>query len=512
MPSKDEFLQRVASGYAAAGEAVELGRAVFDGAVLPEAAVRLPAATMNRHGLIAGATGTGKTRSLQLIAEQLSEAGVPVFTADMKGDLSGMTIPAPPDERVAARVKEMQLQWAPSGYPVNFLALGGVGPGVPVRASVASFGPQLLGKVLSANETQSSSLSLVFHYARTRRLDLVDLADLRATLHFLTGEHGRKELSSIGGLSRATAGVLLRKILELQEMGADAFFGEPEFGVDDLLRSDSGGRGVISCLELPAVQDRPRLFSTFMMWLLQSLFDELPEVGDLPKPKLVFFFDEAHLLFSEATKSFVEQVAQTVRLIRSKGVAVFFVTHYPDDIPEDVLGQLGSRIQHALRAFTPRDARALQATVTTYPKTEDYDLEEDLTKLGTGEAMVTVLSETGAPTPVVWTRMRPPKSLMGAVTEEAIRTSAASSDLWPRLSKRVERESAGERIEEKLAGQWEVEVAPAESRGRRPRRSRRRGRRRSALGSQRLLAVLIFLALVAVIVAVVVSLSNQALR
>ena len=399
---------------------MELGRAMLGGTVHPEAPVRIPAAMCNRHGLIAGATGTGKTKTLQLLAEQLSALGVPVFAADVKGDLAGLSRPGEAGEKVAARVAELGLEWTPAGVPVSFLSLGGLGPGVPVRATVSAFGPQLLAKVLDANETQTSSLALVFRYADEAGLALLDLVDLAEVLRYLTSDDGKAELKRIGGLSSATAGVLLRKIGELEDQGAEAFFGEPELAVADLLRTTAEGRGVVSCLELAAVGDRPRLFSTFLLWLLAELFHELPEVGDLDKPKLVFFFDEAHLLFDDASEAFLDQVAQTVRLIRSKGVGVFFVTQLPDDVPEEILGQLGNRIQHALRAFTPRDAKALKAAVTTYPKTSDYDLEEDLTQLGTGEAMVTILSERGAPTPVVWTRMCPPRSLMAALEPEAV--------------------------------------------------------------------------------------------
>ena len=408
MADTGEFGARIAAAYATEGAAVDLGRGMLGGQVLPEAVVRIPAAMCNRHGLIAGATGTGKTKTLQLMTEQLSAMGVPVFAADVKGDLAGLSRPGEQSDRVSARVGELGIEWSPAGVPVTFLSLGGLGPGVPVRATVSSFGPQLLAKVMGANETQASSLTLVFRYADDNALPLLDLADLGEVLRYLTGDEGKAALKGIGGLSSATAGVLLRKIVELEEQGAEAFFGEPEMAVADLLRRTPEGQGVVSCLELAAVQTQPRLYSTFLMWLLAELFEDLPEVGDLDKPKLVFFFDEAHLLFNDAPKAFLEQVAQTVRLIRSKGVGVFFVTQLPDDVPDEVLAQLGNRVQHALRAFTPRDAKALKAAVTTYPNTSDYDLEEDLTQLGTGEAMVTILSERGAPTPVVWTRLRPP--------------------------------------------------------------------------------------------------------
>ncbi|HUR74691.1 MAG TPA: helicase HerA-like domain-containing protein [Sporichthya sp.] len=474
MAEPADFADRIATAYAADGPALDLGRGMLGGTTYPAAAVRLPAAMCNRHGLIAGATGTGKTKTLQLMAEQLSALGVPVFAADVKGDLSGLSAPGEEGDRVKARVTELGVEWAPAGRQVEFLALGGLGPGIPVRATIAGFGPQLLAKVLGCNETQASSLTLVFSYADQAGLGLLDLADLRATLQFLVSDEGKAELKTIGGLSSATAGVLLRKLVELDAQGGEAFFGEPELEVGDLMRTTSDGQGVISCLELSAVADKPKLFSTFLMWLLAELFQSLPEVGDLDKPKLVFFFDEAHLLFDDASDEFVDQVAQTVRLIRSKGVGVFFVTQLPDDVPEEVLAQLGNRVQHALRAFTPRDAKALKAAVTTYPKTSDYDLEEDLTQLGTGEAMVTILSERGAPTPVVWTKLCPPTSLMAAIPTDAVDAAAKASTLWARYAEEVDRESARERLEAKLAA-----AAPPEQEAKRPApESAERGRRR----------------------------------
>src|SRR4051812_3319798 len=423
---------------------------MLGGAVVADAVVQVPASMCNRHGLIAGATGTGKTKTLQLLAEQLSAMGVPVFAADVKGDLSGLLKPGETSDKVTARALELGVEWTPTGHPVSFLSLGGLGAGVPLRAAVSSFGPQLLSKVLGANETQSSSLSLVFDYADKAGLALVDLDDLRAVLQHLISDAGKAELEQIGGLSSATAGVLLRKIVELDQQGAEAFFGEPELDTADLLQVTADGKGTISCLELSAVQDKPRLFSTFLMWLLADLFQTLPEIGDADQPKLVFFFDEAHLLFDDAPKEFVDQVAQTVRLIRSKGVGVFFVTQLPDDVPGDVLAQLGNRVQHALRAFTPRDAKALKAAVTTYPKSDDYNLEEDLTQLGTGEAMVTILSERGAPTPVVWTRMLPPVTLMAAIPTTDVDAAAKADGLWATYGQEIDRESAREKLAAKM--------------------------------------------------------------
>ncbi len=474
-----DFGTRIAAAYASEGATVELGRGMLGGKIDPDALVGIPTSMCNRHGLIAGATGTGKTKTLQLMAEQLSAQGVPVFAADMKGDLAGMSRPGEANEKVTSRAAELGVEWVPAGFPVTFLSLGGLGPGVPVRATASAFGPQLLAKVLDANETQSSSLSLVFRYADQAGLPLLDLVDVVEVLKFLTSDDGKAELEGIGGLSKATAGVLLRKVGELADQGAEAFFGEPEWAVADLLRTTPEGQGVISCLELPAVADRPRLFSTFLMWLLAELFEELPEVGDLDKPKLVFFFDEAHLLFDDAPKEFLDQVAQTVRLIRSKGVGVFFITQLPDDVPEEILGQLGNRIQHALRAFTPRDAKALKAAVTTYPKTEDYDLEEDLTQLGTGEAMVTILSERGAPTPVVWTRLCPPRSLMAAIGPDAVASAAQADPLWQTYGTELDRESAREKLAARLAQATEpvAEPAPEAEPAPKPKPARQRRRR-----------------------------------
>jgi DNA helicase HerA-like ATPase len=384
------------------------------------------------------------------------------------------------------------MAWAPAGHPVSFLSLGGIGPGVPVRATVSSFGPRLMAKVLGSNETQASSLALVFRYAADAGLDLVDLGDLRAVLTHLTGDEGKAELKALGGLSSATAGVLLRDILELEDEGGAAFFGEPQLAVSDLLRCTPDGRGVVSLLELAAVQDKPTLFSTFLMWLLAQLFADLPEEGDLDQPKLVFFFDEAHLLFDDADEELLDQVARTVRLIRSKGVGVFFVTQLPGrrarrrPLPARQPGQ------HALRAFTPRDATALAAAVTTYPKTDDYDLDEDLTQLGTGEAMITILSERGAPTPVVWTRLRPPSSLMDTIGDEAIDAAARADALFPTYGREVDRASASEQLAARgpapAAAEDEVEDLDVTV-GRRPRRrsterSQRSTRRREARGEE----------------------------
>ncbi|MEU4168039.1 helicase HerA-like domain-containing protein [Streptomyces sp. NPDC026665] len=449
----------IAAGYAFAGPALDLGALLWDGTCLPDAQIRVPLTMLNRHGLVAGATGTGKTKTLQLIAEQLSAQGVPVFLADIKGDVSGVSAPGEPGTRVRERAGEVGQEWTPDGCPAEFYALGGLGHGIPVRATVTSFGPVLLSKVLQLNRTQEQSLGLIFHYADQKGLELVDLKDLRAVVAFLTSDEGKRELKGIGGLSTATAGVILRSLTAFEAQGMSPFFGEPEFDTGELTRQAPDGRGVVSVLELPAVQDRPQLFSTFLMWMLADLFHDLPEVGDADRPKLVFFFDEAHLLFSDASKAFLESITQTVRLIRSKGVGVFFVTQTPKDVPADVLAQLGNRVQHALRAFTPDDQKALKATVKTFPDSP-YDLEEVLTGLGTGEAVVTVLSEKGAPTPVAATRLRAPRSLMGPVEVGALDRAVRESPLFARYAQAVDRESAYEKLTA-AEGQTEPSASPA---------------------------------------------------
>ncbi|MGW5736530.1 MULTISPECIES: helicase HerA-like domain-containing protein [Streptomyces] len=447
----------IVSGYAFEGPALDLGALLWDGQCLPGAQIRIPLAMLNRHGLVAGATGTGKTKTLQLIAEQLAAQGVPVFLADIKGDVSGISVPGESGEKVAERAGQVGQVWEATGFPSEFYALGGIGTGIPVRATITSFGPVLLSKVLQLNQTQEQSLGLIFHYADQKGLELVDLKDLRAVVTFLTSDVGKPELKGIGGLSTVTAGVILRALTAFEAQGMGDFFGEPEFDTSEFLRAAPDGRGLVSVLELPAVQDKPQLFSTFLMWLLADLYNDLPEVGDLEKPKLVFFFDEAHLLFNGASKAFLEAITQTVRLIRSKGIGVFFVTQTPKDVPGDVLAQLGNRVQHALRAFTPDDQKALKATVRTFPNSA-YDLEETLTAIGTGEAVITVLSEKGAPTPVAVTRLRAPESLMGPVEASALEAAVKASLLYGRYAEAVDRESAYEKL---TARQVEAEEAAA---------------------------------------------------
>jgi hypothetical protein len=442
---------KIAAGYVTKGAALGPGAVVLEGTAYPEARITLPLEMMNRHGLVAGATGTGKTRTLQLIAEQLSAAGVAVVLADIKGDLSGLAVPGTSNDKITERAAQTGITWMPTAFPTEFLALGGLGTGLPVRATMSSFGPTLLSKVLGLNDTQESSLGLVFHYADKAGLPLLDLKDLRSVITYLASDEGKGDLKGLGGLSSSTAGVILRSLITLSDNGGDVFFGEPEWEPADLIRTAADGRGVISSVELAAIQDKPQLFSAFLMWLLADLYQELPEVGDMERPRLVFFFDEAHLLFNGATKAFLEAVTQTVRLIRSKGVGIFFVTQVPSDVPDSVLGQLGNRVQHALRAFTPDDAAAVIKAVRTYPKTDDYDLASLLTQMGTGEAVVTVLSEKGAPTSVAWTRMQPPMASMGPMDAAALHQAVTASTLQPKYGQAVDRESAYEKLAARLA-------------------------------------------------------------
>jgi DNA helicase HerA-like ATPase len=459
----EAFGKEMERGYGIAEPALILGSAILGEEVLDHPRVAVALSVLNRHGLVAGATGTGKTKTLQGLAGQLSESGVPVFVADIKGDLTGLAAPGDASNpKVQERCQQLAWEFKPSGHPVQFLSLSGE-LGAPLRATVHSFGPLLLAKVLDLNETQASILSLVFKYCDDNQLPLLDLADLRTTLQFLSSDEGRAVLSDYGGISPASVGVLLRAIVTLEQQGADRFFGEPEFDVQDLLRMDPSGKGIVSVLELSDVLDKPKLFSTFMLWLLAQLWHALPEVGDPPKPRLIFFFDEAHLLFDEASKALLGEVEQTVRLIRSKGVGIYFVTQAPADVPNAVLAQLGNRVQHALRAFTPEDADALKKAARTFPTTSFYDVEKLLTSLGTGEAAVTVLSPKGVPTPLAGTRLLPPDSQMSAVDAAQLQQMRAASQLQAKYGTPIDRESAHEIISARIQAARQQATAKAAS-------------------------------------------------
>jgi DNA double-strand break repair helicase HerA and related ATPase len=473
----DAFRTEMTAGYALDEPSIVLGSPMLDGVLFNAAHVRLALSMVNRHGLIAGATGTGKTKTLQLLAGEMSKAGVPVFISDIKGDVSGMgAVGDASNPKVQERMASLGLPFEPAAHPIELLSLSGM-LGAQVRATVSSFGPLLLGKVLDINETQTSILSLIFKYCDDHDLPLLDLADLSTTLKFLASDEGKPILEEYGGMSSASVGVLLRSIIVIQQEGVDAFFGEPEFDVADLLRTTPDGQGIVSILELADVMDQPRMFSTFMLWMLAELYQHLPEAGDLPKPKLVFFFDEAHLLFDDASEALMDQIERTARLIRSKGVGVYFVTQAPTDVPSSVLAQLGNRIQHALRAFTPDDADALRKTARTFPVTERYDVEKTLTSLGTGEALVTFLSPRGVPTPLAATRLFAPDSLMAPLPPADLQARIAASLLATRYATAVDRESAHEIISARIVnaraaaaqlaaqGALRAEVTPTTSRG-----------------------------------------------
>lgn len=436
------------NAYSFDAPSIDIGHVLHDGAPDGALPIRVPLSMMNRHGLIAGSTGTGKTRTLQLLAEGLSRNGVPVFLADVKGDLAGISRPGDANERLIARAKTVGREFKPEAFPVEFFSLTG-SRGIQVRATVSSFGPVLLGKILDLTDVQQSVLAMVFKYCDDRRMPLLDFADLRTTLNYLGGE-GKEDLKEYGGMSGATVGVLIRKMVELEQQGAARFFGEPELDINDLMRT-SNGRGMVNILSLADVQDKPRLYSTFLMWLLGQFYYRMPEVGDADKPKLVFFFDEAHLLFEDSSSALVEHIEQVARLIRSKGIGVFFITQTPKDVAEDVLAQLGNRVQHAVRAFTAKDAKNIKATASTFPPSEHFPVDKLLTSLGTGEALVTVLNPKGVPTPVAAAQILAPSSSMTAVDPSVYQQTTASSQIASKYANALDRESAHEILQRKLA-------------------------------------------------------------
>ena len=447
------FATQIQGAYSWDVPAVTIGTLIDGGARVPGVSAKMPLPMFNRHLLVAGATGTGKTRTLQLLAEGLSANGSSVLLCDVKGDLTGLAEPGVSSEKLLSRTAANGQDWAPSQFPIELLSLGGADsqfPGVPVRAQISDFGPILLARALSLNTTQEQALQLIFAWADAQGLELIDLPDLRSVISFLTSDEGKDELATIGGVSKATAGVILRALTALESQGGGQFFGAPGFDTADLMRMDSTGRGIISLLGVGDISSRPALVSAVIMFLLANLFSTLPEVGDVERPKLVFFFDEAHLLFADATKEFERQVVQTVRLIRSKGVGVVFVTQTPKDIPSDVLAQLGSRIQHGLRASTPDDFKKLKATVQTFPKTS-LELDEVLTTLGTGEAVVTVLDPKGNPTPVTPVGIWAPASVMGPASTDTVARINQSSVIMGRYRDAVNPDSAEEKLERRAA-------------------------------------------------------------
>ncbi len=450
MPDKDTFLKEISQGFTFKGETFRIGVAMLDKDALTGAEVSIPLKTMNRHGLIAGATGTGKTKTLQVLAEGLSNASVPVLLMDIKGDLSGLAAPGTVNDKIRERMALAGGEYKPSAFPVELLTLSNE-KGVRIRATVTEFGPILLSKILGLNDTQEGVVSMIFKYCDDNKLPLLDLKDFIRILQYV-GNEGKKELEKdYGKISTTTTGTILRKVIELQQQGADLFFGEPSFAVEDLMRMSDDGRGVISVLRVTDMQNRPKLFSTFMLSLLAELYGSLPEEGDMDKPKLVIFIDEAHLVFQEATTALLQQIETVVKLIRSKGVGIFFCTQNPQDIPAGVLAQLGLKVQHALRAFTAADRKTIKKAAENYPESAYYDVDELMTQLGTGEAFVTMLNEKGIPTPLVHTMLIPPSSRMDILSDSELNDLTSRSKLIARYNKTVDSESAYEILNAKLA-------------------------------------------------------------
>src|SRR6476620_4913371 len=449
MPNKEDFLAAVSSGYSFKGEAFKIGRAMLDGQVVEGADVLIPLKTMNRHGLIAGATGTGKTKTLQLISEGLSDASVPVLLLDIKGDLSGIAAPGTPNDKITERAKILGVDYKPQGYPVELLTLSDK-PGVHLRATVSEFGPTLLSKILGLNDTQGGVVAMIFKYCDDAKLPMLDLKDFIKVLQYI-GDEGKAEIEkTYGKISTTSTGTILRKVIELQQQGADIFFGEKSFEVDDLMRVSDDGRGMINILRVADLQDKPKLFSTFMLQMLAELYATCPEEGDADKPKLVMFIDEAHLIFQEASSELVQQIETIIKLSRSKVIGIFFCTQNPMDVPASVLGQLGLKVQHALRAFTAADRKVIKQTAENYPETTFYKTEDLITQLGIGEALVTMLNEKGIPTPLVHCMLRPPQSRMDILTDAEIDGLISRSKIAAKYNKVVDSESAYEILNEKL--------------------------------------------------------------
>jgi len=455
MSNKDKFAEEINSAYTFKGDYVTLGGAIYNGQCLNNTFVNIPLKTLNRHGLIAGATGTGKTKTLQIIAEQLSSKSIPVLVMDVKGDLSGIATPGIVNPKIEERHQKIGLKYTAEGFPVEMLSLSDE-KGVRLRATVSEFGPVLLSKILELNETQASFVSLIFKYCDDSHLPVLDLKDFKRVLQYISNE-GKAEIEKeYGKISTSSVGTILRKVIELEQQGADKFFGEKSFEVDDLVRIDDQGRGVISIIRLVDLQDKPKLFSTFMLSLLAEIYSSFPEEGDLAQPKLTIFIDEAHLIFKEASKALLEQIETIIKLIRSKGVGVFFCTQNPTDIPASVLSQLGLKVQHALRAFTAKDRQMIKLTAENYPISEYYKTDEMLTSLGIGEAAITALNEKGIPTPLAATLLRAPQSRMDILSDDEINEIVGNSKLVPKYNETIDRESAYEMLNKKI----EVSQAP----------------------------------------------------
>jgi uncharacterized protein len=461
MDRKNSFSAQINEGYACSGDSIVLGAAMLDGQPVAEAQVKIPLKTMNRHGLIAGATGTGKTKTLQLISEQLSEKGIPVLLMDVKGDLSGIAKPGEEKPFIAERHNKIKLPFSVKGFPVELMSLSQQ-DGVRLRATVSEFGPVLFSRILDLNDTQEGVLAVIFKYCDDNKLALLDLKDLKKVIQFVT-EEGKAEIEkNYGKISTATTGIIMRKLLELEQQGADLFFGELSFDIRDLMRVDKSGNGYISIIRLTDIQDKPKLFSTFMLSLLGEVYSQMPEKGDVAKPELIIFIDEAHLIFNQASKALLDQIENIVKLIRSKGVGIFFVTQNPMDVPDGILAQLGLKVQHALRAFTAIDRKAIKLTAENYPVSDYYKTDETITSLGIGEALVTALNEKGVPTPLAATMLRTPESRMDILSQAEIASINNSSDLVRKYSQIIDPESAYEILSRKVSDSQKVNADETE--------------------------------------------------
>ncbi|PIF60855.1 LOW QUALITY PROTEIN: hypothetical protein CLV00_0391 [Flavobacterium sp. 11] len=458
MSKKEDFIQQITDGYSSKGESITLGGAILDGEALPNAHVKIPLKTLNRHGLIAGATGTGKTKTIQVLSEQLSSFGIPVLMMDIKGDFSGIAKEGEEKAFITERHAKINIPYNTASFPVELLSLSEQN-GVRLRATISEFGPVLFSRILNLNDTQAGVVSVIFKYCDDHKMPLLDLKDIKKVINYIT-EEGKDEIEeSYGKISTSTTGTILRKIIELEQQGAELFFGEMSFDVDDLMRIDENGKGYINILRLTDIQDKPKLFSTFMLSLLAEIYQQMPEKGDSDQPELVIFIDEAHLIFNEASKALLEQIETIVKLIRSKGIGIYFITQNPMDIPSGVLAQLGLKIQHALRAFTANDRKAIKQTADNYPTSEFYKTDEILTSLGIGQALVTALNEKGIPTPLAATMMRAPMSRMDILTESEIQEINNRSKLVKKYSELIDRESAYEMLNKKITV---IEEAAAE--------------------------------------------------
>jgi DNA helicase HerA-like ATPase len=449
MSKKDDFIQHINDGYLSKGESITLGGAILDGEPLANTPVKIPLKTLNRHGLIAGATGTGKTKTIQVLSEQLSSFGIPVLMMDIKGDFSGVAKEGEEKDFIKERHAKLNIPYSVSSFPVELMTLSKQ-DGVRLRSTVSEFGPVLFSRILGLNDTQAGVVSVIFKYCDDNKMPLLDLKDIKKVINYITDE-GKDEIEeSYGKISTSTTGTILRKIIELEQQDADLFFGELSFEIDDLMRLDENGKGYINIIRLTDIQDKPKLFSTFMLSLLAEIYQQMPEKGDADQPELVIFIDEAHLIFNEASKALLEQIESIVKLIRSKGIGIYFVTQNPMDIPSGVLAQLGLKIQHALRAFTANDRQAIKQSADNYPTSEYYKTDEVLTSLGIGEAFVTALSEKGIPTPLVATMMRAPMSRMDVLTESEIQEINSKSKLVKKYEEVIDRESAYEMLNKKI--------------------------------------------------------------